>query len=144
MANTMRLYQHSARCPVALRSFLDCNPSYWCFIPVPYDDIPFQGPDLQPNTADEDHEVAQATGRSVNNDRAVSYLLNRIPLPAAAYVFSYRQRQNQRSFFERFLSYEDQSLPYIPVDLYQLHVITVRKCLSLESFVESPLGFDRA
>ncbi|CAF4634620.1 unnamed protein product, partial [Rotaria magnacalcarata] len=34
IANRMRLYQHSARCPVALRSFLDCNPIYWCFIPV--------------------------------------------------------------------------------------------------------------
>ncbi|CAF5154493.1 unnamed protein product, partial [Rotaria socialis] len=30
----MRLYQHSARCPIALRSFLDCNPTYWCFIPL--------------------------------------------------------------------------------------------------------------
>ncbi|CAM4970956.1 unnamed protein product [Rotaria socialis] len=29
------LYQHSARCPVALHVFLDCNPIYWCFIPLP-------------------------------------------------------------------------------------------------------------
>ncbi|CAF1421151.1 unnamed protein product [Rotaria sordida] len=26
IANCMRLYQHSARCPIALRLFLDCNP----------------------------------------------------------------------------------------------------------------------
>ncbi len=34
----MRLYQHSARCPVALRTFLDCNPSYWCFISLRWHD----------------------------------------------------------------------------------------------------------
>ncbi|CAF4814448.1 unnamed protein product, partial [Rotaria sp. Silwood2] len=33
----MRLYQHSARCPVVLRSFLDCNPIYWYFIPLLWD-----------------------------------------------------------------------------------------------------------
>ncbi|CAF3980756.1 unnamed protein product [Rotaria sordida] len=38
MANQMRLYQHSARCPAVLRSFLDCNPTYWCFIPIPWDE----------------------------------------------------------------------------------------------------------
>ncbi|CAF4326958.1 unnamed protein product, partial [Rotaria sordida] len=38
MANQMRFYQHSARCPEALRSFLDCNPMYWCFIPLPWDE----------------------------------------------------------------------------------------------------------
>lgn len=30
----MRLYQHSAKCAVALRTFLDCNPNHWCFIPL--------------------------------------------------------------------------------------------------------------
>ncbi|CAF1575645.1 unnamed protein product, partial [Adineta steineri] len=34
MIDKMRLYQHSARCPTALRLFLDCNPNYWCFIPM--------------------------------------------------------------------------------------------------------------
>ncbi|CAF1583837.1 unnamed protein product, partial [Adineta steineri] len=34
MANKMRLYQHSARCPAALRLFLNCNPNYLCFIPM--------------------------------------------------------------------------------------------------------------
>ncbi|CAF5072714.1 unnamed protein product, partial [Rotaria magnacalcarata] len=30
----MRLYEHSAHCPVALQLFLDRNPNYWCFIPM--------------------------------------------------------------------------------------------------------------
>ncbi|CAF4396489.1 unnamed protein product, partial [Rotaria sordida] len=34
----MRLYQHSARCPIALRLFLECNPNYWCFIPLLVDE----------------------------------------------------------------------------------------------------------
>ncbi|CAF4800816.1 unnamed protein product, partial [Rotaria socialis] len=28
----MRLYQHSAHCPVAIQLFLEHNPAYWCFI----------------------------------------------------------------------------------------------------------------
>ena len=34
-AKEMRLYQYAARCPSALRTFLDGNPRYWCFIPRP-------------------------------------------------------------------------------------------------------------
>lgn len=38
MANKMRLYQHLAQCPVALRVFLDYNPIYWCFVPFLWED----------------------------------------------------------------------------------------------------------
>ena len=128
----MRLYQHSARCPVALRLFLDCNPSYWCFIPLLWDDVPVPDSNSSQNNADMDLEVTHAMGGNISDDRAVTYLLNRVPLPPAAYVFSYQQRQKQRSFFENFLSYEEQSLPYIAVDMYKVHVVTVCKWIQVE------------
>ena len=34
IAKQMRHYQHSARCPSALRTFLAYNPNYWPFIPL--------------------------------------------------------------------------------------------------------------
>ena len=37
--NKMRLYQHAARCSVALRKFLDFNPHYWPFIPLLWRDL---------------------------------------------------------------------------------------------------------
>jgi len=31
------LYKHLVRCPVIIQKFLDQNPTYWCFVPVPKD-----------------------------------------------------------------------------------------------------------
>ena len=45
----MRLYLHSTQCPVALRSFLDCNPNYWCFIPMSRHDAATAASDLELN-----------------------------------------------------------------------------------------------
>ena len=42
-------------------------------------------------------------------------------------MFSYRQRQKQRLFFERFLSTPIQQQPYSVVDLYQMKIIAVRR-----------------
>ena len=30
----MLLYKHSARCSSVIQIFLDCNPHYWCFVPM--------------------------------------------------------------------------------------------------------------
>ena len=60
------------------------------------------------------------------NDRVARYL-EHLPLPPIDYGFSYRQRQQQRAFFEQFLSSPNQQQPYSPVDLYQVATIAVRK-----------------
>ncbi len=136
MANKMRLYQHSARCPSALRSFLDCNPIYWCFIPQQLhesiaENIRFlqgrggaQGGRTS-NTTDPELVNIIAMG-AIDNERVARYL-EHVPIPPAVYSFSYRQRQQQRSFFEQFLSSPIQQLPYSPLDLYQMAIIAVRK-----------------
>jgi hypothetical protein len=124
----MRLYQHSARCPVALCSFLQCNPSYWCFIPMLWEDAPYHDLDSPRNMTSTDREVLDAMESSINNDQTVSYLYNRVPLPPAAYVFSYRQRRRQRLFFEDYLACENHRLPYIAIDLYKVDIVAVCKC----------------
>ena len=128
MADKMRLYQHSARCPVALRSFLDCNPRYWCFIPM-----------LWHETQDENMAYLRGLSSNVDpvlsnviplgpiKDRKVANCLNRVPITPTAYAFSYRQREKQRLFFEQFLSSDVDQLPYVALDLYQMAIIAVRK-----------------
>ncbi|CAF5146084.1 unnamed protein product, partial [Rotaria sp. Silwood1] len=34
----MKLYQHSTQCPVAMQIFLDANPQYWRFVPMPLEE----------------------------------------------------------------------------------------------------------
>ena len=140
----MRLYLHSARCPVALRSFLDCNPNYWCFIPMSWYDAADE--DLinlqsrrtrssassssasnKTSTAASDRELSSILALSAIENERVSLYREHVPLPPAAYMFSYQQRQKQRLFFEQFLSTPVQQQPYSVVDLCQMKIIAVRK-----------------
>jgi hypothetical protein len=99
----MRLYQHSARCPSALRSFLDCNPIYWCFIPLLWEEAQSENFACFRQTSTLDHEVAYIMESSASGNEIVDRRLSRVPVPPAAYAFSYRQQQQQRLFFEHFL-----------------------------------------
>ena len=118
-ANLMRLYLHSARRPVTLRSFLDCNPNYWCFIPLSWQDA------ITANIAFLRSRRTLSSSSSTSNILVAD--LDYIPPPPAPYVFSYRQRQQQRLFFEQLLSTPIQRQPYSVVDLYQMKIIAVRK-----------------
>ncbi|CAF1266381.1 unnamed protein product [Rotaria sordida] len=102
MANQMRLYQHSARCAGALRSFLDCNPMYWCFIPLPWDEAVTENAANRPkpSTTDPNLDAVIAT-TAVDNRRVANYLDN-VLLPPTSYTFSFRQLKQQRLFFDRF------------------------------------------
>lgn len=117
----MRLYQHSAHCPVALRTFLDCNPMYWCFIPIPWDQSP---------TRDVPHPTNNRQPlRTVDRAQVMRYLRH-VPGPPTAHFFSQRQRQMQHSFFEYFLSLDNEQSPYRALDLFRVKIIVVRKCSS--------------
>ena len=132
----MRLYQHSARCPIALRSFLDCNPQYWCFIPMSLQDASSENITIlqqmsaassSSTTTTIDIELIDIIAIGAIDNPRLSNFIHNVPHPPAAFVFSYRQRQQQRTFFERFISSSTQQLPYSPVDLYQVAIIVVRK-----------------
>lgn len=117
-AMLMRLYQHSVHCNVAMRAFLDANPRYWCFIPIPWDQSPTtDGPPLT------DHAPPVHTV-----DRAqVMRCLRHVPRPPTAHYFSQQQRTLQHSFFEYFLSldHEQQQRSYRALDLFRVNIIVV-------------------
>ncbi|CAF2761204.1 unnamed protein product [Rotaria sp. Silwood2] len=125
MANQMRLYQHSARCPAALRSFLDCNPMYWCFIPQPWNEVLAENVAYFPNAFTTDPNLAAMMATTAIDNRRVAYYLDNVPLPPAAYAFSYPQIQKQRLFFEEFVAYSIHQRPYTGLDLYKMAIIAV-------------------
>ena len=142
--NKMRLYQHSARCPIALRSFLECNPDYWCFIPQLWYEanednlIHFRGTSSSSSStscsslslslsSDADREETDITMMNAINRQRIFYFLDHVPIPPGAYAFSYRQHAQQRLFFEKYLSLPPEQLPYSTIDLYQVAIIAVCK-----------------
>ena len=116
----MRLYQHSAHCSVALRAFLDDNPMYWCFIPIPWDQSP---------TTDDPHPTDNPPPVRTIDRAQVMRCLRHVPAPPTAHFFSQRQRKMQHSFFDYFLSLDhEQQRPYRALDLFRVNIIVVRKC----------------
>ena len=127
MADKMRLYQHSARCPSVLRSFLDCNPIYWCFIPLLWDQALDDNVTYLRDTSSRDPELDNIVAMGAVDNYSVSRYLDHVPIPPAAYVFSYRQLRKQRLFFEQFVSSSIEQPPYFTLDLYKMAVIAVCK-----------------
>ncbi|CAF3973679.1 unnamed protein product [Adineta steineri] len=108
---------------------MHCNPIYWCFIPQRL------GYALAENaihlrhtstttTTDPEHDNIIAMGTTDNNERIVNYL-EHVPTPPDSYAFSYRQRQNQRLFFQQFVSSSLHQLPDSPLDLYRIAIIAI-------------------
>ena len=136
IAKKMRLYQHAARCPAALRLFLDCNPDYWCFIPLLWHDAQVENiAYLQERNSSStsskivDLDVTNVMTIATIGNHQVTDCLNHVPLTPIRYAFSYQQRQQHCLFFEQFLSLPIDQLPCSPVDLYKVAPIAVRKYL---------------
>lgn len=138
----MRLYQHSARCPVALRSFLDCNPDYWCFIPLLHHEAEaenFANAEERRKKASDskvvDLELSSIIAVAAIGNHRVTRCLDHVPLPPAAYAFSDEQRKQQRSYFEAFLNSDIDQAPYSSLDMFKVAVIAVCKCIAI--FIEA-------
>jgi hypothetical protein len=130
MANKMRLYQHSARCSVALRSFVDCNPDYWCFIPMLWHDAQAENVAAfgeNSSSQREDPEMDNIIAMGAIGNHRLSRCLDHVPLSPGAYAFSLEQKRKQRSFFEQFLLSPIDQTPYSAMDLYKMAIIAVRK-----------------
>ena len=123
----MRLYQHSARCPIALRSFLDCNPTYWCFIPLIRSEAVAENDIHRHDASNIDPASVHVLRTIVTSNRRVARSLECVPLPPAKYAFSYRQVKQQSLFFEQFHSSPINQLPYMTLDLYKMAIIAVCK-----------------
>jgi hypothetical protein len=128
----MRLYKHSARCPIALRLFLDYNPDYWCFIPLLWHEAQTENiaflQETSSSSSNATHpEVINVITMGASGNHIAADCLAKVPLPPVQYAFSYQQIQKQRLFFEQFLLSPIEEPPYSAVDLYKMAIIVVRK-----------------
>lgn len=113
----MRIYQHSAKCPVAFRTFLDCNPSYWCFI------------SLRWYEAEEENlnELRQSSGRTrcvmniiqmgANCSHRVNFCLNNECSSKTSYLYRVVVDLIRESIYISFLSSLSVSSEFLLVNL---------------------------
>ena len=144
VANRMRLYQHTARCPAALEAFIDCNPMYRCFVPMDWyeaisDNREYLGSahDTRPRLRYDNVHYNDPDDPEYSAD-VIEYL-QRVPLPLVAYAFSYRQRQEQRTFFRQFITLRHRRGIFRSLDLYRFKVIAVRTYPSCNASISVPL-----
>ena len=121
----MRLYQHVARCPVALRAFLDCNPEYWCFIPRPCNERMLDNFTSLGEPREYDQETRDSMKRDDNHSQRVTNYLERIRIPPAGFTFSYLDRRQQHSFFKHMMTKMVGQLLYKSLDIHKYSMIAV-------------------
>ena len=108
--NKMRLYQHAARCSVALRRFLDVNPHYWPFIPLLWRDVQAENifstrEDLSASSCSKkiNTETNSMMTTAYTDHRRLVECLKRIPEPPVPYAFPDEQKQSSVCFSNNFL-----------------------------------------
>ncbi|CAF3153835.1 unnamed protein product [Rotaria socialis] len=106
--NGMKLYQHSAHCPLALQWFLDENPEYWPFVPKKLSEAEEQ---------EEEKEIVYST-----RDTQQFTYANDVPTSPNHYHFSLEQKLEIEQFF-----HEKKYLksPNLRLDLYRANIIAV-------------------
>jgi hypothetical protein len=110
------LYQHSARCSAAMQLFLDQNPDYWCFVPMPLAESNLTGRSIQQSS------MVQAEPVWVRDNEEVRFLVANVPEPPLGFSFSHWQRQQQARFFKWA---QDRIVPLDNVDLYNADIVAV-------------------
>ena len=108
------LYQHSARCAVAMQLFLDENSDYACFVPMPLNEIRSDGTILKPLN---DRPLQWA-----RSDAEVHFLVDNVPEPPLGFGFSPQQQYEQARFFKWA---KDRIVPADNPDLYNVDLVAV-------------------
>lgn len=113
----MKLYQHIARCPVAIQIFLDANPQYWSFIPMTLEESERSEQKLieHPILFDE-----LDSNRRLK--RETQLYVESVPKPPKGYVFSNQQIAVQTEYFHH---KKDKILPNFDIDLYNATTVAV-------------------
>ena len=137
----MRLYRHSTLCGTAMQMFLDCNPQYWCCVPMKHidaqnDDCIYQQIHSTINILDAHHRHENTIDHqpsinraNIRGDEEVQWYMDSLPLPPAGYRFSQRQQHQQYLFFKY---NQDFIMPSSHLDLYNATIIFV--CMYLTVF----------
>ncbi|CAF1319629.1 unnamed protein product [Rotaria sordida] len=113
----MKLYQHSALCPVAMQIFLDANPQYWRFVPMT----------LEESTRPEQKMVTPYTfseelSWTIRSEEDTKVYVDAVPKPPKGLTFSNRQIMLQTQYFHKT---RDRTLPNQDTDLYDATILAV-------------------
>ena len=102
-----------------MQIFLDANPRYWRFVPMPSDEAerPEQRRIQRPVFSDE-HDW------NLRSRADCQTCVETVPKPSAGYVFSNRQILLQTQYFHK---KQDKTPPNDKIDLYQATVVVVCK-----------------
>ena len=115
----MKLYQHSARCPVAMQIFLDANPQYWRFVPMTVTEAGTLEQKTLPRP-----QVINELEAEVRSPEECRLCIEAVPRPPSGYVFSDRQILRQTEYFHK---KRDQIRLKYNIDLYHATVVAVCK-----------------
>lgn len=115
----MKLYQHSARCPVAMQLFLDANPRYWRFVPMSIEEA--QTPEQQ---FIQRPQFSEEIASNIRSKEDSLICMTTVPKPPSDYTFSNRQILLQTTFFHK---KQDHILPNQDIDLYNATIVAVCK-----------------
>lgn len=115
----MKLYQHSAHCPVAMQIFLDANPHYWRFMPMLIEDA--RKPEQQSSSLE---GLSNQRDQQLRSKEDCFVCMEAIPKPPSGYTFSNRQFLLQAQYFH---NKRDQIMPNPNIDLYNATIVAVCK-----------------
>jgi hypothetical protein len=99
------LYRHAARCPIVIQAFLDRNPLYWCFVPVPRDEAlrasVYTPSSLVPSNARQISTAERTMSIVRRSDAKAIRLAQNIPQPKDKdYFFTPEQTLEQAAYFK--------------------------------------------
>ena len=120
----MWLYQHSARCSVALQLFLDDNPDYWCFVPTKCIEVNLLNGEVYRTPSIRSHIPITPTIAWARSDEQVRWLVENVPRPPTGFDFSIGQRQQQAHFFKLL---QDRVVPSDNVNLYNADIVALSR-----------------
>ncbi|CAF1542923.1 unnamed protein product, partial [Rotaria sordida] len=113
----VKLYQHPARCPVAMQIFLDANPQYWRFVPMTLEES--TRPEQQMVTP---YTFSEELSWTIRSKEDTKVYVDAVPKPSKGLTFSNRQIMLQTRYFHKT---RDRTLPNQDIDLYDATILTV-------------------
>ena len=117
----MKLYQHSARCPVAMQIFLDANPRYWPFVPMTveeagtHEQLNYREPVIADVIDPEKMRTKSSSLKMMKED---------VPEPSGGFIFSRQQLTSQVEYLHQKL---DKKIPNFNIDLYNATIVALCK-----------------
>lgn len=132
MKDAMSLYRHSARCPIAMQWFLNCNPQFWSFVPMTIEEAQMDNANyvIDPSIPIDPISTEIVHDQRRSDFEAGLFLTDLPSLPSTNYTFSNRQCAEQ---FLLFKNKQNRLSANSHLDLYNATIIAVCKFIKISS-----------